>query len=353
MPRKASYHRGRGRDRGVPARPSPDKFTRGVIGKKSMATGYDLAIRAAEPRAVKVCKDATQFEREATFASFSVANSVELMNLAKANPNQLTEAFLQAVASGVSLNPALGLAYLIPRAGKIRLEFGYQGYIQLATGSGAVAGIFVDLVYEGDAFRRGVRNSTPYIDHEPCDKPGPIVGVYCIATLPTGASLPCYMTKAEIDGIRRLSKSPAWNTAYGEMAKKTVIRRARKTWPKQIVALERAFSVDDMAEDIPSPLDDGSIDVTSASHQDEGFLPADDPAFDEAMPPHSYMTKEQIGQVQQAARKAGMKIGMITDFFQVESLQDIDSDQFDSIIERIEAWAVKAKRTTATGKLPS
>ena len=274
---------------------------------------YEVAIRAAQPRALKLCNPQT-FEREATFAAYAVTNNDELLKLSRANPGQLTEAVVQATASGVSLNPALGLAYLVPRGGKIRLEFGYQGYIQLATASGAVLDVFVELVRAGEPFRRGVKDSTPYIDHEPGDGTGDITGAYCLATLPSGRVVPCYMTRAEIDTIRKGSRSSAWNSAFAEMAKKTVIRRARKTWPRQIVALEKALAVDE--------IEDASVDLSG-----DGAAPMD-ADFTEAITP-AVVNADQLATLREWLDATGADEEAFGRYFDVRSINDMHPANFD------------------------
>lgn len=297
---------------------------------------YELAIRNAAPRALKLVKSPADFEREATFAAFAVSNNADLLNLAKSDPQQLTEAVVQAVASGVSLNPALGLAYLVPRAKRIRLEFGYQGYIQLATASGSILDVFVETVHQGDHFKRGVRESTPYIDHEPGEgarTPENMTGVYCLTTIPSGRVIPCYMSRADVDAIK--TGTPPWRSHYLEMAKKTVIRRARKTWPRQIMALERALAVDDIANDEVNPLGDGAIETSATAYE----------------PPEN-LSNDQAAEISRQAMAVGMKIGLITDAYGVVALQDITAPEYDTICGRIEKWAERKRAADqATGAL--
>src|SRR5690606_1820212 len=67
---------------------------------------------------------------------------------------------------------------------------------------------------------------------------GDIIGVYVVAKTADGDYLTETMTRDEIDGIMNRSesvkagKSTPWKTDYGEMAKKTVVKRAQKYWPK-------------------------------------------------------------------------------------------------------------------------
>jgi len=288
------------------------------------AASYEVAIRSAEPRALRLAGSPQAWEREATFAVFQVANSDELQKLAKAQPHQLTEATVQAVASGVSLNPALGLAYLVPRAGKIRLEFGYQGFIQLATSTGAVVDVFVDTVNANDDFRRGVKNSVPYIDHEPADgERGEITGVYCLATLPSGRCVPCYMSRAEIDAIRKTSKSPAWNGHFAEMAKKTVIRRARKTWPRQIPALEKALAVDEFEE--------AGVDLSF----DGAAVEAE---FEANVAPET-ISEAQATQIQEWLDRTGANVDAFKRFFAVADVGELAPGKYAQAMAMLKAKA--------------
>jgi hypothetical protein len=65
------------------------------------------------------------------------------------------------------------------------------------------------------------------------------------------------MTKLEIDGIRKRSKSPdrgPWQTDYNEMAKKTVVHRASKLWPLD-AKFKEAIEVQEVKEatiDLPA-----------------------------------------------------------------------------------------------------
>ena len=292
---------------------------------------YEIAIRQAAPRALTLVSP-KEFEREATFAAYAVANNDELLKLARANPGQLTEATVQAVASGVSLNPALGLAYLVPRGGKIRLEFGYQGYVQLATASGAVLDIFVETVHAKDHFRRGVRNSQPYIDHEPAEGDrGEMTGVYCLATLPSGRCVPTYMSKADVDAIRKGSKSSAWNSAYPEMAKKTVIRRARKTWPKQIAKLEQALAVDEIEDGVDLSGEGATLDGAVVEH-----------SFAEAITPAT-ITEDQAQTLREWVDSVSANEEAFLHFFEADDIASLRACDYEQALQMLQAKAKKGQ----------
>lgn len=129
-------------------------------------------------------------------------------------------------------------AYVLPYKNKhgeveAQLMIDYKGYITLAYRSERVHNCYAELVYKNDKFtwKNGV------IDHEIDwfgDDRGNLVGAYAVATLSNGKQLSAVMSKKEVDSIRarsRASTSGPWVTDYGEMAKKTVLRRLAKFLP--------------------------------------------------------------------------------------------------------------------------
>ena len=87
----------------------------------------------------------------------------------------------------------------------------------------------------------GVSGIEDEIEHEPNifarRDESTLIGVYCVAEVPmpdgSKRRLVEVMSKAEVDDVRKCAAkgSTAWSTFYTEMAKKTVIRRASKSWP--------------------------------------------------------------------------------------------------------------------------
>lgn len=109
---------------------------------------------------------------------------------------------------------------------------GYQGLIKLARRSGTIASIFAYCVYSKDKFRRTL-GLNPTIEHEPCDEAdrGKLVGVYAVAKMRDGTIQYEYMTTAEVQKIRNMSRAKnamAWTDHFDEMSRKTVIRRLCK-----------------------------------------------------------------------------------------------------------------------------
>lgn len=179
------------------------------------------------------------FAAEALFAFQMCQKNEYLAQVAAKNPMSLRMAMVNVSAVGLSLNPATSLAYLVPRDGQIILDISYQGLIKIATDIGSILWAKAELVYENDEFEyRGVSREPVHKFNPFKPNRGEFVGVYCIAKTPDGDYLVETMTAAEVYQIRDLSmaytkkKKGPWVDFFGEMTKKSVIKRASKTWPK-------------------------------------------------------------------------------------------------------------------------
>ena len=177
------------------------------------------------------------FEREAEFAMQICERSRML-----AQPNMLPSlmnAIKNVALIGITLNPALKLAYLVPRDGMACLDISYMGLIKIATDSGSVTKVNCQLVYEKDFFEIEHGTHERFI-HKPVTfgERGEVIGVYTIATLHDGSMLPETMTLEECYAVRGRSKayksgkSCPWKNDEGQMIRKTVIKRASNYWPK-------------------------------------------------------------------------------------------------------------------------
>ena len=173
------------------------------------------------------------YEAEQRFAIQHLQTNDYLLKAAREHPEFLQSAMCNLAGIGLSLNPAEHLAYLIPRNAKngqgkwetqIYAEPSYQGLMRLATDAGSI-----EWVHVYDPFKK--------------DR-GEIIGVYCVAKTSAGDFLTTQMSIDEVNEIRdkteifkkaaKDNKTPygPWVDHYGEQVKKTVVRRAFKTWPR-------------------------------------------------------------------------------------------------------------------------
>lgn len=179
------------------------------------------------------------FEREAGFAIQILTSGDYIAKLAAGDRQSVVNAVTNIAAIGISLNPAKKQAYLVPRKGKICLDISYMGLIDLAIQSGSIMWAQADLVYAHDAFTLNGFDRPPTHSFNPFSKErGEMVGAYVVVKMHSGDYLTECMSREDIDSIKNRSesvkagKSSPWDTDYGEMAKKTVVKRAYKYWPK-------------------------------------------------------------------------------------------------------------------------
>ncbi len=217
-------------------------------------TRYDKVIDMAAERFTRNAPKHIRFENEKGYAIQLLQNNSYLMQVASENPHSLLQAVTNIAAIGLSLNPAKRQAYLITRTvkdgnnkyvSKVFLEPSYAGLCDLATMSGAIEWVQANTVYEKDAFTDNGPGQRPTHTYPAFSKErGPLAGVYCVAKTRTGDYLTTIMTVEETNGIRDRSEAykafkernkgngGPWVSDYEEMAKKSVVRRAFKMWPK-------------------------------------------------------------------------------------------------------------------------
>ena len=145
---------------------------------------------------------------------------------------------MQAAELGLEPGGALGEGYLVPYGRTCQFIPGYRGFISLARRSGQIVSIEAHAVYEKDEFvvEFGL---DPKLVHRPtlAAERGEVVAFYAVACLVGGGVQHDYMTRADVDAIRKRSRAASsgpWVTDYNEMGKKTVIRRLFKTLPVSV-----------------------------------------------------------------------------------------------------------------------
>lgn len=183
------------------------------------------------------------FIREAEFALQTIMGSEYATKIAMSARQSVVNAVTNIAAIGISLNPAKKQAYLVPRDGRICLDISYMGLLDLAIASGSIRWGQAELVHQSDTFILNGVDKQPTHQRQPFSPDrGPIVGVYVVVKTAEGDFLTTTMSIADVHAIRDRSsawkawvakqKKCPWVTDEGEMVKKTVIKRAYKTWPK-------------------------------------------------------------------------------------------------------------------------
>ena len=193
---------------------------------------------------------ALKWESECLFAKQLITKNDFVMKTAANSPDSLQNAIYNVAAIGISLNPATAHAYLVPRDGGICLDISYRGLVKLATDAGAIEWAKPELVYDGDTFEYNgtctppTHKTDPFSTDRTWDN---LKGAYLVAKLVSGDYMIEVMSKAEIEKIRSTSKAGngPWKTWPEEMAKKSIVKRASKSWPQSNgrERLDRAIEV--------------------------------------------------------------------------------------------------------------
>jgi len=220
------------------------------------ADGLRQILTAMTPSMKEVLPSFLTPERMLKIAMLAATRQPELYQCTTVS---IMQAVMTAAEVGLECSGTMGQGYLIPYKTTATFIPGYRGLIALMVRDGDVKQVTVHLVYEKDEFSIDYFGDSP-ITHRPCitgDR-GPMIGAYAAATMPDGSIQVEYMNKSEIDAIKSRSKASGgpWATDYGEMARKTPVRRLAKYVPLGINAAQ-ALATAVAAEDATF----GSIDI--------------------------------------------------------------------------------------------
>lgn len=299
----------------------------------------EKAIIKIEPQFNLLAKEnggVVQFWTEMGYAMQTIRRSSALM---RAVPETIIDSVKNIAAVGLSLNPVLQHAALIPRvsrkdANKTYCHFDpmYRGLIKIATDGGKVKLVQAEAVFE-EEYNAGnfkmIEGTQPTIYHQrnPLDKKadlGPVVGAYCIAWF-DGVSVPhtrwmgiddimhaaekseAFNPRPNKDGKKKDPSGP-WVTDFSEMCVKTVIKRARKQWPIGSERLDRAISLSNIADDYVDP--DG-----------DERPPIDGTAVE-------LISKDQAQELRQLCRRAEMQVNKIYEHYQIKTMEQLPAAKF-------------------------
>ncbi len=156
------------------------------------------------------------------------------------DPYSVIGAIMQSSQLGLEIGSGLGHAYLVPYKAECTLITGYKGQVDLMRRSGKIKGVWAYLIYKEDIFDEGVKNGVPYLTYSAARtgrerKPEEeMIGALAVAQFDDQTTQWVYMEKWEVDKIRDglRYKSDTWRDHYGEMAKKTAVRRLSKMCPQ-------------------------------------------------------------------------------------------------------------------------
>lgn len=199
---------------------------------------YQNAIDGVRSEFQRIAQGMVSYDKEAVFAAQQLCKTEWSKQVASRNPESVRLAMINVASTGLTLNPANGYAYLVPRDGAIVLEISYKGLIKIACDTGAIEWGRADVVYDQDQFTyNGPAQIPVHVANPFSEERGKLIGCYCIAKTASGDILTEAMPLSEIEKIRAKSdlwakkQSGPWKEWFTQMVKKAVIKRASKTWP--------------------------------------------------------------------------------------------------------------------------
>lgn len=172
--------------------------------------------------------------KESQFAIQLFQKNDYLAKTALGNPTSAQNAIINVAAIGITLNPASKLAYLVPRDGMVCLDISYMGLLHLAQATGSIKWGQCKLVYSNDTYESNGLDTAPTHKYNAFGDRGVVVGGYCTVKTPDGDYLTEEMSLAEIKATEATSKAKngPWKNFWEEMARKTIVKRASKYWPR-------------------------------------------------------------------------------------------------------------------------
>lgn len=174
------------------------------------------------------------WQKEQQFAIQAFQKNDYLAKVAMGNHSSAQNAIINVAAIGITLNPAAKLAYLVPRDGGVHLDISYMGLLHLAQVSGAIQWGQCKLVHASDTYESNGLDKAPTHRYNAFGDRGSVVGGYCTVKTAQGDYLTEEMSLAEIKQVEASSKAKngPWQKWWDEMARKTIVKRASKYWPR-------------------------------------------------------------------------------------------------------------------------
>lgn len=271
----------------------------------------DALAKAAEDFAATA--ETLEWQSEKIFAMQQLTKTDFAMQVANRNPLSVRLAMLNLAATGLTLNPAYGYAFLVPRDGSIVLELSYKGLLRVATDTGSILWGRADCVYDAEEFVYHGPAKAPEHVANPFKRDGrEIIGVYCIAKTKDGDILCDVMTREQIEAVRAKSdlwakkKSGPWLEFFSEQCKKAVIKRAQKTWPH-------------------SDRTDKLLRAIELANESEGGYTLD-------RPPLELVTAEQAATLRDWLSETGISEPSFCDLYTIEKLDALPRMRFNEAL---------------------
>lgn len=226
-------------------------------------------------------------QRSALPNDFNVArfvqNSVALLNGNETLANFAKQNGTSQIKQGLLRGAYLGLdalnaeCYLVPYGKQLNFMPSYKGMVKMAQkySTRPIKTIYAKAVREGDEFEEIIDHGEPYVNFKALpfnDKE--VIGVFAVCQYVDGGMVYEVMSREAVEACRKSSKaknSPAWQSYWSEMAKKTVLRRLCKNLPIDMDA-KAAAAFDSGLEIETDPVESAKNEIAEAEANSEEFV---------------------------------------------------------------------------------
>lgn len=200
-------------------------------------------------------------------------------DLWQCTPVSVVSAIVESAQIGLEPTGVLGRAWMLPYTVKgtkeAKLIVGYRGYAELAWRADRIL-VNTGAVRAGDEFAYQ-RGTEAFLRHVPASEDAEreandanITDFWAMYQLPDGRRDFDVMSRKAVERIRDKArfKNPVWDSDFGEMGRKTVLRRLLKVAPlspevQRVLAKDEEIDFDSPVERVPDPKRDGLRDRIS------------------------------------------------------------------------------------------
>ena len=207
------------------------------------------------------------------------SNDNMLRKVVATAPTSIITSALKAAALDLPIDPALGMAYVMPFKNAVKnpdgttayrdeatLVIGYRALIQMAQRTGMYKYLNADFVYEGEIIVDDRVSGMVSIEGE--KKSDKIIAYFCYFQLLNGFEKCLCWTREKVEAHEKKHRkgqymSKAWRDDFDAMALKTVIRALLSKWGPLSVDYQSA----------PSAMVKATEDLQNALSQDDDNLP--------------------------------------------------------------------------------
>ena len=189
---------------------------------------------------------------KARFVQNTVALVAENEQLARMPQAKLVPVLLKGAYLGLDFFNKE--CYAVPYGQQLQFTPSYKGMVKLAKlySKRPLTDVYAHVVRDGDEFESGMEDGHEYVRFKP--KPfndGAIVGAFAVAQFKDGGIKVEVMNKAQLDAVKRMSKSQSgtsWKFFPDQMYQKSVVRRLCKNIDLDMENAEQARIM--QAEDV-------------------------------------------------------------------------------------------------------